>query len=315
MSRLKILISCFIFLWISSDLMAEDSITLDEETGNYIIRYEVDGVMKKAVLVPASNVSVRITPKLTTRDADRIVYRYKVKADTKAGLPLATLAMNSKPIIQGSLTSPARWKSLSFPQFNSDTIRIGWMHEEHRHEHLKRGHDVVKLFTMESDYLPGFGDIEVSGKTPILRFEGYGPSYDVAQQLRQLRKSKIGSAKLISAIPAITVSRPFDLVETLDAFHQHVVAARNDARLAQHITDKLISDLETALNSARSGDEDVVKDRLKAILRKTRGNESHDDHKTESDKNHENDHLSELVNDVIGFNVRFILRRLHKHHS
>lgn len=314
MSRLKILISCFVFLWISSDLMAEDSITLDEETGNYIIRYEVDGVMKKAVLVPASNVSVRITPKLTTRDADRIVYRYKVKADTKAGLPLATLAMNSKPIIQESLTSPPGWKSLSFPQFNSDLIRIGWMHEEHHHEHTKRGH-IVKLFTMESDYLPGFGEIKVRGDTPILAFEGYGPSYEVAKQVDQLMKQEIDSAKIISAVPAITVSRPFDLVETMDAFYRHIVNANNDARLAQHITDKLISDLETVLNSARSGDEDAVKNRLKAILRKTRGNESHDDHKTESDKNHENDHLSELVNDVIGFNVRFILRRLHKHHS
>lgn len=311
MSRRKVLIGCFVVFVVVSGVMAEDSITLDEQTGNYIIKYEVDGEMKEAVLVPASNVSVRITPKLTISALDRIAYRYKVKVDTRTGLPLATLALNSRPIIQKTLESPAGWKSLSFPKFESDYVRLGWMREKGSPKQAEKGH-IVRMFAMESDYLPGFGEIEVRGNTPILAFEGYGPSYDVAKQVDQIMKPENDSAKIITAIPAVTVSRPFDPVETLEEFYRHILDANNDARLDPYITDELVADLEVLLHDARSADADTLEDRLKEMLRKSRG---HGRGKTYSDKNDGKDHLSDLVYEVIAFNVQYVLQRLRKDHS
>lgn len=291
-------------LFFSSTVMAEilithdgDSIFYDESNNHYVITYVgLQGEINEVIWHPATDINVEVEEEYKALKNGKIKYEYKIEVNETSKLDLNSFHFYALAVDKASIKVPEKWRShvRNTYELNDPEQRIGWSSSRMPVQAGK----TIEGFEITSMALPIYRAAYVSGKTEILAYVDYGPNADVQYYFNEeiIGKNFEGKA-VITAVPSIPVSVPFNPLETYTAFHQSLLDYIKKGFVDASIVTNISDTSTVVLTALKANDVNSALSNLKKIRMLVEG------------KNDKPLVLKELRKILI-FNIKFINTKL-----
>lgn len=304
-----------------------EGVVLDLETGNYVITYEAADELRpqglyQTIYTPATKINPSVKSRFKEMERpDAIVYSYKVKngKDSKQNLEgLIVIASHAYPGSAG----PRGWYGGIVTNVDGPGFRIGW--------HYSGSEDLGGIapgaalggLEFKSSDLPGIGIMQLRGATPIQAYAGYGPSQEIADQIREIDRKNFVPQTV--ALPKIPVPSPFDAAAVLTSLRKHVKDDFVKMQLIEpEFANKLDLGFATAIEAAKQGSTEGLRIELKALRHMLKGfGETEEDEHAAKKKDDSDDHedkaktgdwphpIAKLAARVLDFDLKYIEKRV-----
>lgn len=277
--------------------VAGERIEYDPSTGNYLVWYEVDGVLEATVFEPSTKIYPEVAERIQTGRA-LLTYHYMIENGGNSEQPIDVITFSESSVWE-NLQVPSGWKGqiAENPQQRlMDAGVVYWGTEEVGG--LKPG-DALS-FSHDSPDLPGVGVIRLHGATPILRFKGYGVGPEVQEELDALRDPEKNSVARFTILPLIKAPQPFDAVQLLDGMVSHIEALTSAKRLDTVFANQLTGHLNAASDAFARENTPGAMQNLGAATELLM---SSDSGTSKGSADHE---ITELLAKAFRFNIKYI---------
>lgn len=318
----SLLIISAVFLGLANVAKADDTLTLDSNTGNYILTH--NGA--QSVWVPGTKFNPTVQSWFSAQDDGSVIYRYRLKngKDSQQTIHGMRIMVASGA---GNATAPARWQITNFPSWRgTNWAGLTWstpiMHEDPDKVGLAPG-KALEGMSFSGMFLPKVAVAEMWRITKE-RFVLKGtteeeselelPDFDTPafNQLNDLMDHDYVTRHI--ATPAIVISDPFDPTVVLTAIKSHIDQDLVKMNLiAPTLVASLDQALQTAINDIPAGNMNVVRrdiEKARHLIEAARPDMDKDD---EADGNHDKDksHLiDKLAARVLDFDLQYVAKRL-----
>lgn len=310
-----------------------EGVVLDLETGNYVITYEAADELRpqglyQTIYVPATKINPSVKSYFRERERpDAIVYNYKVKNGKDSKQNLGGILMVSVSHAYPGLGGPRGWNGSIITNVDGPGFRIGW--------HYSGSEDLGGIapgaalggLEFKSSDLPGIGIMQLRGATPIKAYAGYGPSQEIADQIKEINRKNFVPRTVV--LPKIPVPSPFDAAAVLTSLRKHV---KDDFVKMQLIEPEFASKLDlgfaSAIETAKLGSTEGLRIELKALRRMLKGfGETEADEHAAKKKDDSDDHedkaktgdrphpIAKLAARVLDFDLKYIEKRIEPSHG
>lgn len=306
---------------------ATEGVVLNLETGDYVITYEAADELRpqglyQTIYTPATKINPSIKSRFKDMERpDAIVYSYKVKngKDSKQNLRiLMIIASHAYP----GLGAPRGWDGSIVTNVDGPGFRIGWSYSGG----VPPGAALGGLEFKSSD-LPGIGIMQLMGATPIQAYAGYGPSQEIADQIREIDRKNFVPRTV--ALPKIPVPSPFDAAAVLTSLRKHVKDDFVKMQLIEpEFANRLDQGFATAIEVARRSSTEGLRHELKALRHMLKGfGETEEDEHAAKKKDDSDDHedkaktgdwphpITKLAARVLDFDLKYIEKRIELSHG
>lgn len=235
-------------------IIAAESITLDPNTGNYVITYEGYSNGQPAthtvIYVPATKFEPSIKSEYSNIANGNVKYRYKIRNAVTSEQSIAVIRMYLREINQDDQLSPFGWlghvfKKRSVP--DPKAYIASWMAFNKNSNQSASGimpGTTESGFGFNSRLLPGVVPIELLGSTPVHGYPDEGPGGDIGKRLNKIELNDF--LKVFAAAPVISNPTTGDLIGTLNELAVHV----QDLEDQNILSNVLSSDLTTKIQAA-----------------------------------------------------------------
>jgi hypothetical protein len=320
-----------------------ESIVLDPNTGDYQITYfGTDGsgkrdnkVQRHAIYVPSTKIQPDVGSAFKLKEAE-VVYSYRLKNASASQQSLASFAVTpvsdivsalqltkrgqgmdleaaekSDEIGSAALTTPPRWTGIVW---NTDTegLKIVWRFYI-PNDGLIAGSS-QDGFGFSSKDIPGIGVGQFQGRTSAFAFVDGGPTGEIKDRLRDLRR--INFVPRFVAVPAIAVPVPFNAAVLLGRIRSHVGSWPGKKLLDPAFAARLDRYMAAATdayrrNQPKTGKENIGS--LRKLLEREHKNLDRDEEDNADTAEHKTSprlNIDLLAARVLDFDLRYVLKRM-----
>lgn len=302
----------------------EDSITVDPNTGDYIIKYRgfirpgQPEVWHRVVFIPATKINPSIKSEMVIKDPEHgvLVYRYKFTNGRDSRQALEGERFNVSNANSNTQMTPHDWKGLITPDYRSTGFLVAWsFNGVESLGGLKPG-KTQSGFGFESTDLSGVGTIELWGAAPAAQgFPDEGPDElsPIRDKFTTLTNEDFVTRR--AAVPQIIVPDPFDAAVVLTNLQRHI---DQDLIKMKLIDSVLVTQLDrlflAAIDAAKRNNISGLRNNLKDI-RQVLKEEHEDIDKDEDEDKDENQKakssaIDKLAAKVLDFDVKYVLKRI-----
>lgn len=299
---------------------APEDIVYDPLTGDYVINYQIKGTAYQTTFIPANKIDPSVKSEFKSGGSGRLVYRYTIKNGKKSKQNLDVFFLVASNVTNNSLMTPRHWDGNMLPNSHGDGFRVGWSYKSSDDTAGILPGEKESGFSIETADLPGISVMRFSGATPIVRFEGYGPSEEIEAQLNKLEAEEVNTVPRPAAAPLIPVPNPFDTAAVLTNMQKHI---NQDLVTMKLIDSTFASQLDrlfqTAIAAAKGGNTAALKGDIKDLrrmLKREHADVDKDDEgwdKDDDGKDKEKDKsrlIDKLAAKVLDFDLKYIQKRL-----
>ncbi len=295
---------------------AGEGIIFDSETGNYVITYKHAGLFKQSIFIPPNKIDPIVKSKYKEAKNGEINYQYKVKNSKTSKQYIGSMDVKVSSVIASSFKTPKGWRKNVLPYLNNLSDLTGWGFWEGKQatDGLAPGSS-QNGFGFDSTDLPGVGLVRLRGATPVLEFDGYGPSQEISDKLEVIEQSpEVDSVKRPAAIPKIPVPDPFDAATVLTSLQEHV---KEDLVRMDQVDLIFASQLdrlfETAIAAVNQGNLVAAKSDIKELKRLLHEEHEGQEQENEDDNDNHKDKtglITKLAAKVLLFDLKYIEKQL-----
>ena len=143
----------------------QEGITLDHQTGNYIVTYKDGYGFYNSVIFESAT---KIEPVLKSKfhhhnSANTIIYKYRLKNGIRSKQNINMLLTHISNINPGGPTGPKNWDGRTIPTLTDSTLRLSWTYDGEEHLGGLAPSRSIGEFKVESNDLPGISVMEITG--------------------------------------------------------------------------------------------------------------------------------------------------------
>ncbi len=311
------LIFTALFMSLLGTAKADDTLTLDPNTGNYILTH--NGA--QSVWVPGTKFIPTLQSWFEARENGSVTYRYQLKNGKDSQQTIHGVRMMVIPGV-GNVTIPSGWETAGVPSVRgTDWAGLSWSAKDMVKNAVAPGKS-VKGFSMSGPYLPEVAVAEMwhitsqtfhlNGRTDdesVMELVDFDtPAFN---QLNDLMDHDYVSR--YTAAPAIAIPSPFDPVAVLTAIQNHINQDLINFKLVDPtFAAQLNRLLQAAVAAATGGNTAALKDDIKD-LRHMLKREHADVDKDDDGKGKEKDksrQIDKLAAKVLDFDLKYIQKCL-----
>lgn len=257
-------ITVWAMLVVSANVIAQESVTYDRETGHYTVTYPAvsatgEHFYHSITLVPANQFEAKVDQKVKIHRGNDIVYRYKVRNQKNSKQVISGLGLVHADPHPAIFSSTESWRSHTTTTTGTESRTLWLAMGPGETEGIRQGE--VEEFSVESRFLPGLGTLVMRGAVPVVVWAGeINPEGALANKIDEINKRDI---QVVAIVPMISWTSGMTGNDILQSLIVHLDSLSAGGTLLENTSRQLAPLLQACRDVARQGNRESTKKCLK----------------------------------------------------